>query len=203
MSFTTNKIGPRAASAAAQEGRLASSPKPPPHPVATLGLFPFCLAKEQRKAKGKAEEVEEEGKRKAPTGVGAGRRRAEDDAVDATADWVPRGITLEREPVKLRNATRELCAIVASSSSSRPAGEGRMRRHREKLHQVVALIVRFTSSWTPSPRRQQQATLPGAEGAHHLLDVMPACQAAQRLLHRVLGHRAAVLQVLCRLAALP
>jgi hypothetical protein len=34
-----------------------------------------------------------------------------------------------------------------------------MRRHREKLHQVVALIIRFISSWTPSPRRQQQATI--------------------------------------------
>jgi hypothetical protein len=103
--------------------------------------------------------VKEEEKRKAPIGVGAGRRRAEDNAVDAIADWELCGITLEQEPVKLRNTTWELYAIVASSFSSRPAGEGRMRRHREKLHQVVAFIIRFISSWTPSPRRQQQATI--------------------------------------------
>jgi hypothetical protein len=147
----------------------------------------FCVATNfTEEERGKAEEVKEEEKRKAPTGVGAGRRRAEDDAVDAIADWGLRGITLEQEPVKLRNATWELYAIVVSSSPSRPAGEGRMRRHREKLHQVVALIVRFISSWTPLPRRQQQATLPGAEGAHHLLDVMPGRQAALslHLLHR-------------------
>jgi hypothetical protein len=155
-----------------------------------LGFPPFpliCAATNFTvEERGKAEEVEEEGKRKAPTGVGAGRRRAEDDAVDAIADWGLRGNTLEQEPVRLRNATRELYAIVASSSSSLPAGEERMRRHREKLHQVVALIVHFISSWTPSLRRQQHATLPGAEGAHHLLDVMPGHQAALSLhpLHR-------------------